>query len=152
VIAIRRAGVEDIEAVVDFRLAFMREAFPGVEIDEGEFRELTYRYVADKLPKDEFMVWLAEEDGRAVGMSGLIFYHRPPIIPYPSEHRVYLLNMYTRPESRRRGVATALIRHMLAHVKTTPAKCITLHATDTGRLVYEKLGFVPIEDEMRLML
>ena len=149
---IREAGVEDIEAVVDLRVAFMREAFPGMEMDEGEFREVTRRYVADKLPKDEFLVWFAEEDGQVVGMSGLIFYHRPPIITYQSEHRAYLLNMYTKPEWRRRGVATALIRHLLEYVKTTPAKQITLHATDTGRLVYEQLGFTPILDEMKLFL
>jgi GNAT superfamily N-acetyltransferase len=149
---IRRAGVEDIETVVDLRVAFMREACPGAEVDEAEFREITRSYVADKLPKGEFLVWFAEEAGQMVGMSGLIFYHRPPTINYPSEHQVYLLNMYTLPEWRRRGIATALIQHMIEYVKTTLVKRITLHATDTGRAVYERLGFVPINDEMVLGL
>jgi hypothetical protein len=33
-----------------------------------------------------------------------------------------------------------------------PVKRITLHATATGRAVYERLGFSPINDEMVLPL
>jgi GNAT superfamily N-acetyltransferase len=149
---IRRADINDLETVVDLRMAFMLEACPGAEVDIARFREVTRSYVADKLSKGEFQVWFAEEAGQVVGSSGLIFFHRPPTIYYPSEHQVYLLNMFTRPEWRRRGIASALLEHMIEYVKTTPAKRITLHATDTGRLVYEQLGFVPINDEMMLNL
>jgi GNAT superfamily N-acetyltransferase len=43
---------------------------------------------------------------------------------------------------RRRGIATALMTHALAHLEKRGVTCIRLDATPLGRPVYEKLGFV----------
>lgn len=44
---------------------------------------------------------------------------------------------------RRRGVATALMKHALVFLKNQDVKTIRLDATETGKLVYDKLGFSP---------
>jgi len=46
-------------------------------------------------------------------------------------------------ESRRRGVATTLLKHALDFLDRQGAKTIRLDATAAGQPVYEKLGFVP---------
>ncbi len=141
-LGLRQAGPEDVEQVIALRLAFLREMHPDAAASESEIVELTRRYVADKLPTGEFIVWFAEEDGRVVGTGGLVFMHRPPTLKCSSQVHAYILNMYTLPEYRGRGVATALLEHIIQYVKTkTPARRAALHATEMGRGVYERFGF-----------
>lgn len=150
---IRRAGVEDMETVIDLRMAFLQEMQPGACGSEvQQMLDLTRQYVVDKLSKGEFLVWFAEEEGQIIGTSGLVFFHRPPLFQHLSELRAYVLNMYTLPEWRGKGVATMLLQHMIEYVKTTPARHVSLHATELGRPVYERLGFVASSAEMRLSL
>ncbi|MCE5323089.1 GNAT family N-acetyltransferase [bacterium] len=143
---IRLADIDDIEQIVALRMAFVREFQKAPE--SPDFVDLTRRYIADKLPKGEFMVWLAEEEGRVIGTGGLIFFIRPPLYTRPYERHPYILNMYTIPEWRGKGVATMLMKHIIDYVKTTPAKRISLHASEMGRSVYERLGFKPLDTEM----
>lgn len=46
-------------------------------------------------------------------------------------------------DHRRRGVGAHLLRHALDHLDSRSAPTIRLDATELGRPVYEKLGFVP---------
>jgi GNAT superfamily N-acetyltransferase len=149
---IRRAGIEDLEQVVALRMALLREMQPEAPASDAEVEELTRQYVAEKLPAGEFLVWFAEEDGRVVGTSGLVFSHRPPTLTCASELHAYVLNMYTLPGWRGRGVATVLLQHMIEYVRTTPARRIALHATDVGRPIYERLKFIPSDRYMTLAL
>jgi GNAT superfamily N-acetyltransferase len=149
---IRRAGIEDIDHVVAQRMAFLREMHPEALGPDAELLELTRKYVADKLPAGEFLVWFAEEDGRIVGTGGLVFWHRPPTFHYRSELHAYILNMYTLPEWRGKGIASMLLQHIIDYVKTTPASRISLQASDMGRPLYERFGFAASSGAMTLTL
>src|SRR5205085_7325306 len=48
----------------------------------------------------------------------------------------------TAAEYRGRGFARALMRHALDYVETRGVGCVKLDATDMGRPLYERLGFV----------
>jgi len=59
------------------------------------------------------------------------------------------MNMYTLPQWRGKGIATALLQELIEYVKTTTeAKRIWLRTTRDGQSVYEKSGFVFTTDEM----
>lgn len=151
-ITIRRAGIEDIEDVVHLRTAFQWELHPQARVDKAQFVELTRDYVSEKLPAEELLVWFAEEDGQIVGTGGLVFWHRPPTSTCMSSKHAYVLNMYTLPDHRGKGVATLLLEQIIDYVKTTATQSITLHATEMGRAVYGKLGFVARTGEMQLKI
>ncbi|MBR3385799.1 MAG: GNAT family N-acetyltransferase, partial [Atopobiaceae bacterium] len=53
-----------------------------------------------------------------------------------------LLNVYTRPEWRRRGISRALMEAMLGDVREMGLSVVELKATDDGRPLYLKVGFV----------
>ncbi len=150
--SIRLANIEDLEALTALRIAFLRDVGNLTdEADVPEMMEATHRYLAEKMPTNEFMAWVAEVDGHIVAMSGLVFYERLALVGNPAGLHAYVLNMYTVPEFRRRGLASALLRDIIAYVKeNTAAKRIWLHATDDGRPVYEKLGFGAGATEMVL--
>jgi ribosomal protein S18 acetylase RimI-like enzyme len=60
-----------------------------------------------------------------------------------------VLNVYVEPAWRRRGVADALMRAVLDALAARGIQRVVLHASDEGRRLYERLGFVPT-NEMRL--
>lgn len=57
-------------------------------------------------------------------------------------------NVYTEHGWRRRGLATALLRALLALAEKRDVPQVFLHASIEGRPLYERLGFVPT-NEMR---
>ncbi|MEN6356853.1 MAG: GNAT family N-acetyltransferase [Armatimonadota bacterium] len=151
-VTIRLAGAEDIEQVAALRMAFLKEMNPSSPESETTLLSLTRQYITEKLPTGEFLVWFAEEDGKIVGTGGLIFSHRPPTANNTSILQAYILNMYTVPQHRGRGIATMLLQHIIEYVKTTPAQRIALQASEMGQHIYEKFGFKSSNRYMTLAL
>ena len=60
------------------------------------------------------------------------------------------MNMYTAPEYRRQGVAYKTLLLLVGEAKKRGIKNISLEATEAGRPLYEKFGFVQMKDEMEL--
>jgi GNAT superfamily N-acetyltransferase len=107
-------------------------------------------YMLRKMPSGAFLAWVAASDGAIVATSGVTIFERPPNGANPSGLEAYLSNMYTLPAWRGRGIGTALVTTIVAHFKTTRVRRIWLHATDEGRPVYARAGFVPSETDMEL--
>ena len=63
----------------------------------------------------------------------------------------YVLNVYTEPAWRRRGVARRLMDELIAWAKAHEIGRLTLHASAQGHGLYERLGF-RATNEMRLVL
>jgi GNAT superfamily N-acetyltransferase len=149
---IRLATLEDAETLVRLRMTFLEEVgnFTG-SVDIHAVAEAFREYLRRKLPAGEFLAWVAEEEGEIVSTSGLVFFERPPNGTSPSGLEAYVMNMYTRPEWRGRGLATALLDAAILHVKRTDARRVWLHATDVGRPVYERAGFVASDTWMELV-
>jgi GNAT superfamily N-acetyltransferase len=69
----------------------------------------------------------------------------------PGAPRANILNVYTHPPHRRRGLARELIVTALDWCREHGIRAVILHASRDGRALYESLGFEPT-NEMRLML
>lgn len=59
-----------------------------------------------------------------------------------------ILNVYTEPAWRRRGLAVLLMQRVLDWAAANGVKSLVLHASNDGRPLYEKLGFTAT-NEMR---
>ena len=59
-----------------------------------------------------------------------------------------VLNVYTEPAWRRRGLGELLMREVLAWARREQLDRLVLHASEAGRPLYERLGFVAT-NEMR---
>jgi ribosomal protein S18 acetylase RimI-like enzyme len=60
-----------------------------------------------------------------------------------------ILNVYTEPEFRHRGIARQIMLVILDAIKARGLRGVNLHASAEGRPLYEKLGF-EATNEMRL--
>lgn len=148
---IRRASMADIDALTALRQDLLREL--GEITDQADLIpliEATRNYFIESLPTDKFMAWVAEVDGKIVGTSGLALFRRPPYPGNLAGSEAYVLNIYTVPEWRGRGVATALVNAIVAFVKTTDVRRVWLHASRFGKGIYEKVGFISVSGEMEL--
>ncbi len=138
---IRRATTDDIETLVELRVALQRENTDGIEVDWAAVREACRRYFAQTLPSDVFVVFVAEAEGRVVATSGVSFVSRPPGSTSFLRCEGYVTNVYTVPDWRSRGVATALLNETIGYSQQQGARLVYLHTSDAGRPLYEKLGF-----------
>ena len=60
-----------------------------------------------------------------------------------------IVNVFTEPEWRRRGIAKRLIKEIIVWSREQNLDDLVLHASADGRTLYEQLGFL-ITNEMRL--
>ena len=74
-----------------------------------------------------------------------------PTYHNPSGRKAYIMNMYTAPEYRRQGIAYKTLDLLVKEAKEKGFLQIALEATDMGRSLYKKYGFVPMKDEMELI-
>jgi GNAT superfamily N-acetyltransferase len=67
----------------------------------------------------------------------------------PGRWRGNILNVYTCPQSRRKGLARKLTERAIEWCRANRVGTVILHASDAGRPLYQSMGFVP-SNEMRL--
>lgn len=114
-------------------------------------------YFARAIPEGSYVAWVAQHRdaaGEIVGGAGL---QLRELLPRPHAEQTRLmrgpqaliLNVFTERSWRRRGVAEALMRELLAWCRDNGVESVVLHASNEGRPLYEKLGFTPT-NEMRL--
>ena len=148
----RLASVMDIEDLVDTRIKFLLEA---EEISTEEYpqnlKESLTSYFQRNIPEGNYISWIAIEGKEIIATSGVSFHEVPPTFGNISGKEAYIMNMYTRPEYRKKGIGTQLLEKLLMEVKEKGIKKIRLHATNIGKPLYEKVGFKSKDDEMVLL-
>ncbi len=109
-------------------------------------------WVAAKLAADEYLAWFAvDSDGTIVGGAGLWLMDWLPHLIAPGKRRGNIVNVYTRREYRRKGIARALVTAALDWCRANAIHYVILHASREGRALYESMSFQPT-NEMRILL
>ncbi len=99
-------------------------------------------WVARALAGGTYIGWIVEDaTGAVVGGAGLLLVEWPPHFRDPNTIRGYILNVWTHPDHRRKGIARGLMQAIMAEARQREIRVLTLHASDEGKVVYEKLGF-----------
>lgn len=148
----RRAGSHDRELLTRLRLEVLRAA-NGLEEDVDLSRtELeSRRYYETCFPEDSHAAWLVFDGEEVVGTGAVSFYQVMPTYHNPSGKKAYIMNMYTRPDYRRRGIARRVLELLTAEAEMRQIDAVMLEATAAGRPLYEAFGFTAMRDEMELL-
>ena len=145
---IRRATLDDIDVLTDLRQRFLEEIGYGSDAVPNAVRS----YLTGAIPTGDFVAFVAESDGQIIATSGVQVFQKPPHARNLSGKEGFVLNMFTLPEWRGRGIATGLMEKIMVFVREEGATCIRLHTSEDGLGIYKKLGFRPDNSEMVLYL
>ena len=154
---IRRATAEDAD-IVAWHRARMFQDMGDVSADAFEILRAKARArLKEWLDSGDYVGWLAtpaDHPEMVVGGAGV---QLQPILPRPVNvstvgegRQGTIVNVFTEPQWRRRGIARLLIKEIITWSKDEHLDRLLLHASDEGRSVYERLGFIA-GNEMRFV-
>lgn len=148
----KRATIEDIDILTETRIEVLRAANKlSADTDMSEVQKASYEYYKKALQEDTHIAYLVFDENSFVGAGGVSFFQVMPTYHNPSGNKAYIMNMYTRPEYRRRGIAYKTLDLLVKDARNKGITAISLEATDMGCPLYEKYGFVKMQDEMELL-
>lgn len=116
----------------------------------AEVEAQSHDYYKKALSDGTHTAYLVFDGDRFIGAGGISYFRVMPTYHNASGNKAYIMNMYTSPDYRRRGIAYKTLELLVADAKEKGVKAISLEATDMGRPLYEKFGFVKMNDEMEL--
>lgn len=152
-IIVRTADKSDIETLIRFRFLYLTDV-------EGTLSEKQVNALNAQLPSyferhigSDVTVYLAEDNGKPISSIFMVRLEKPASVHFLSGTTCYLMNVYTAPDYRRRGIASMILDKLIADAKSEGITCIDLSATEMGKHVYLKKGFVERGNtEMRMKL
>lgn len=148
--SVRAATVADAAVIARHRAAMFRDMGVLGDSDVPALEAASRDCLPRALAARDYLGWVVEHNGEVVAGGGLVL---RPLLPRPGApqggQEAYVLNVYTEPEHRRRGLARQLMQVILAWCEARRIARITLHASDDGRPLYDSMGFVQT-NEMRL--
>ena len=148
---VRLATAHDIPVLVAYRRSMFESMGVGNAGALTTMCEAMSRYLAQAIPAGVYRGWVAEAGGEVIASGGLVIHELPPGPRNMDGREGYIMNIYTLPAWRQRGVATAIVTAILDYLRDIGVPVATLHATIAGRRVYKKFGF-KATNEMRLIM
>jgi GNAT superfamily N-acetyltransferase len=149
-LVIREAGLGDLDAVTEFEMGVIRyDAQFGAAIIRPATEALVRAETQAALATRPAWAWLAERDGRPVGLvhvqpperSGWIASMTRPGVT------VYLQTMFVRPGERGSGVGAALVRHVHGVLDARGVQTTLLHYALMNPLsapFWNRMGYRPL--------
>ena len=148
----KKASIEDIDELVRTRIIVLRAANKlSDDEDMSVVEEESYAYYGRALETGEHIAYLVYDNRKFIGVGGVSFYQVMPTYHNSTGKKAYIMNMYTAPEYRRQGIAIHTLDLLVKNAKKQGVSQIALEATAMGRPLYERYGFMKMEDEMELV-
>ena len=146
----KKADISDLELLVSSRVMVLKAAnkLPD-DADMSEIERQSREYYKKALADGSHTAYLVFDGEKLIGAGGISYYTVMPTCCDPTGKKAYVMNMYTDPEYRRQGIAYKTLELLVADSKARGVEHITLEATDMGRPLYEKFGFVQMPSEMQ---
>lgn len=138
--------LDDLDLLLKYRIEFLK----GLQkIDDSTQEKELYLHLKDyfqkAIPAQEFWGIVAEHNGEVLAFGAMVVYVRPGVFGHLEGKTAYVLNMYTLPQGRSKGLATILLQKLIDKARELGIANMNLVATAQGQSIYEKAGFKPPE-------
>ncbi|SFR63565.1 GNAT family N-acetyltransferase [Anaeromicropila populeti] len=152
---IRKATSADVNSLVFMRIEYLKETLGRMdEKDIEALKKQLQLYFKTHINVD-FTAYVAEQD-RAVVATGFMIVNEKPASPlFMTGKTGTVYNVYTRPQYQKKGLATSIMNQIIQEAKKKHISYIELSATDAGKPLYDKLGFmekISAYTDMKLVL
>ena len=136
-----KADTNDIAELTRLRLEYLSE-------DYGEIAQDDLKRIADNLPtyfrrhlNEDLYAFVCRNGDIIAGCCFLYVSEKPANPSFISGRTGTVMNVYTLPEFRRRGIAGELMKLLLSESEKIGLDFVELKATDAGYSLYRSLGF-----------
>ncbi len=149
-ITLRPATPADAEEIMRHRRSMFLDMGYTDAAQLDAMARTSLAHIARGLKEGAYRGWLAvTPQGECMGGGGIVLFDTVSHPRDPRNQRAYILNVYTYPQFRRRGVARRIMQAIVEWCRSASYGSVALHASDEGRALYESMGFKQT-NEMRL--
>lgn len=150
---IRPATVEDADTIAEHRARMFDEMGQVSPQAFETLRAKSREGLLDLMTRGKYMGWLAIPARDSNIIAGGAGVQLREVLPHPltgangedkiaeGRHAI-ILNVFTEPQWRRQGVAVLLLQRIIEWARAEQLDRLVLHASEAGRGLYERLGFV----------
>ncbi len=142
------ATSDDMEQMMSSRLEMLKV------VNDLDY---TYEYSNDLIEssieyfkKGDHTTVLALDGKRVIGCASMCYMYIMPTFSHQTGKRAHLMNVYTMKEWQRHGIAMKMVSMLIDEAWKRGVTEISLDATEEGRPLYKKLGFVDSTEGMVL--
>ena len=136
-----KATITDTEALTDLRIAYLQE-------DLGPISDEDLKIIKNSLPsyyskhlQNDLEVYVCRVDGDIVACTFLLIVEKPMSPSFITGKTGTVLNVYTKPQHRHKGLARQLMTMMLEDATKMKISVIELKSTEDGYPLYQSVGF-----------
>lgn len=136
-----KADIDDPDLLVELRIAYLLE-------DYGAIPHEKLTKISEKLPvyfrkhlNNDLFVYMAKSENEIVSCCFLTVAEKPSNPSFINGAVGTVMNVYTKPEYRRQGLAGKLLKMLIADSEKMGLDFVELKATDSGYNLYKSIGF-----------
>lgn len=152
-VEIIKASLADLPLLMEWRMRVLREVFSIPEdADTTLLEQANRQYYEYHLREDSHTACFAREGGTGmiIGCGGICYQAEMPSPDNGSGSCGYLMNIYTLPGYRKSGVGREIVKYLIQDAKGRGVEKIYLESSDSGRQLYQELGFTEMQGYMKL--
>lgn len=139
----------ELDTFIKMRINQLREEGAKEDIDlVPALKDYYQRHMAD----GTFISWIAVDNGKIIGTSGISIVEKPPYFRCPTGKIGLLSSMFTDKEYRRRGIAKELLLRVVKEAKEQGCGTVQITASDMGTLLYADFEFTKNSNFMEYKL
>jgi len=141
-IKIREIGSDEVELLTNYRMAYLTE-MQGERSEEYQqkLKNELNQYFSTALSEKRFFAFLAEQEGEILSFGAMVLKKIPGDFNQSSYLEGDILNMYTVPFARRKGISGMILDRLLTDARKRGISKISLHTSKDGEKLYRKFGF-----------
>lgn len=152
-VSVKKADLNDIDLLMEWRMRVLDEVFSGYDVIMRDTISYNNKaYYMEHLSDGTHTACFAfnEESGEIVGCGGICYQEEMPSPDNLTGTNGYLMNIYTLPEYRGRGVGRKIIDFLVDEAKRKGTGKIYLESSKDAKHLYEEIGFSDMQDYMKL--
>lgn len=146
-----KAVENDISALIEMRKEYLLEDYEKLPKDSLEIiSKNLFQYFKKHLNKD-LTAFVCRHNGEIISCCLLCIMEKPPNPTFVNGKTGTVMNVYTKPEYRKRGISGRLLGMLLAESEKERLDFVELKATDSGYKLYKSVGFKETKSRYRNM-
>ena len=145
----RIATAGDIDLMMSSRLEMLHVV--NDLSGDYEFSDDLINYSREYFLNGDQTTVLALDGQTVIGCASMSYMTIMPTFSHPTGKRAHLMNVYTNSNYRRQGIARRMVTMLIDDAWGKGATEISLDATESGRPLYESLGFKDSKECMVLV-